>query len=147
MLIARLQFLMTWGLQGHRGRYDYVCPDHLISEMFNDYYFGAIPTNLREGDEIYVVDAAMQEAVLRVDGVHKDEKRVVLSLRETYAFKPAMQAHSEQAEPPAFTVRYRGRRGGEWCIVNADGAVVEKGYAAKGEAERRLANILEQKAA
>jgi hypothetical protein len=136
---------MPWGIQGHRGRYDYVSPDHILSEMLNDYYFGGIPHNMREGDEIYVVDAAMVEAVLRVDGVYKDEKRVALSLRETHAFKPAIKAHSDvvEVETPALTVRFKGRRGGNWCVIDADGAIVEQGYQARGEAERRLAMILE----
>src|SRR5262245_11298609 len=143
---ARLHNLEQWGLNTHRGRFDYVSQDHLLSEIMNDLYFGILIGNvkLRQGDLIHVTDAAMDEAVLRIDGVYSEEKRVQLSLREVHAFKPAVKAHSEAADP-GITVRFKGNRGGKWCILDGEGTVVEKGYETRGEAERRLANMLEAK--
>ena len=147
-MLARRQDFLPWGLHTNRGRFDYTSADHLLSEMMNDSYFGVLlgSVQLQTGDLIYVIDGAMEEAILRVDGVYKDERRVQLSLREVHAFKPAMQTEAAAA-PAAYTVRFRGNRGGKWSILDAEGKAVEKGYETRGEAERRLANILEQKAA
>lgn len=143
---ARLQDLEQWGLNTGRGRFDYTSQDHLLSEMMNEHYFGCLigSVKLQAGDLIHITDGAMVEAVVRVDGVYKDERRVQTSLREVHAFKPAMQSHAT-SEAATLTIRFKGNRGGKWSVLDAEGAVVEKGYETRGEAERRLANILEAK--
>ena len=81
---------------------------------------------------------------MSVDGAFKEENRVQVSLRQTFDFKPGTKANAEGVDH-GITVRWKGNRGGKWCIVDGEGAAIEKNYENRGEAERRLANILEAK--
>lgn len=137
MTAARQHWLRPWGLSTVRARHDYDCPDHLISEMFDASYFGAIPQCFTPGDFIYVTDAAQDMATLVVDEVDLSNRRVWTSVMERIVTKPNTSPHPEKADP-GMTVRWRGPRGGRFCVVDKENNILLKDFRTKEEAWKAL---------
>lgn len=137
MTMARQHWLHSWGLTTNRGRHDYDCPDHVVSEMMDASYFGAIPQCFTQGDFIYVTDAAQDMVTLMVDEIDAVNRRVWTSVLERTVSKPNTRAHPEK-EDLGLTVRWKGPRGGRFCIVDKDGNILHKDYRTKEEAWKEL---------
>lgn len=146
MAHARQHWLRSWGLTTNRGRHDYDCPDHLLSEMMDASYFGAIPQCFTTGDFVYVTDAATEMATLIVDEVDIINRRVWTSVLERLTTKPNTQAHPETKDS-GLTVRWKGPRGGRFCIVDKDNNIVTKDFRTKEEAWKALELKIHEKVA
>ena len=146
MIIARQHWLSSWNIGTQRGRHDYDCEDHVIEEMQNASYFGAIYQCFNPGDYIFVTDARQEHVTFVVDDVEPIERKVHISLVERLVMKPITA--SNDTYDSGLTIRWRGPRGGLFCIVDADNEVIEKGFRTKGEAERALqAKLVKEKVA
>lgn len=143
MVMARQQWLHSWNIDAQRGRHDYDCDDHLIKEMENASYFGAIYQCFRRGDYIYVTDAAQEMIVFVVDDVDAPNRKVWCSVLERLETRP-LTAETGTIDS-GYTIKWRGPRGGLWCIVNKDGEVQEGEYKNKEEATRALQAFLLKK--
>jgi len=143
---AREQWLDTWNGSSNRARHDYDCPEHIIPEMMHDEYFGWIHHRFRKGDIVFVTDAACQRVTFLIDEVEPTYRRVQFSVLRTHAVLPVTKP-GENKEDPGLTVRFRGVRGGNWCVVSGTDEIVARDHRTKAEAERVLANMIEKKVA
>lgn len=133
--------LTEWAPGQIRSRYDYDVGDHLISEILEagELYFHQVAHMLRAGDIVYVTDAAGKRATLIVNWVDQVKRTVAFDLDISHDERPVVTA--------AYAVRWRGPRGGKFCVVNATGKVVARDCESREEAERRIANLVEARAA
>lgn len=157
MLHAFEKYFATWATSKNavgtgRSRHDYDCPEHLIPEMLNDAYFRTVRHLVEAGDLIWITDAAGEQAVVRVNHVDPQLQRVAISLVERIVEVPVTATVETVGSTPqvvdhGLAVRYRGPRGGMWCIVDKDGNVIERDMRTKPEAQRRLDAMTSQAAA
>lgn len=138
MLLASERLLSTWSGGAKRARHDYDSNDHLLEEMLNDTYWSTCIHRLNAGDYIYVQDAANQRAILLVDEIEPKTRRVWISVDERREARPV-------TDDSGLTVRWRGPRGGMWCVVNRDSRIISAGYRTRRDAEVRLSQILEDR--
>lgn len=139
MIYAQITNLDEWAAGRKRSRWDYSTDDHLIEEILKqgETYFSRCCRSLRQGDIIHVTDAAQNRVTFLVDTVDSEARKVALSIDIEHAAQPVVP-HGE-----AFTVRWRGPRGGLFCILDDKGEIYERDIATKVEAERKVANLLE----
>lgn len=146
MIYARQHWLSSWNIGTQRGRHDYDCDEHTIEEMQNAAYFGAIYQCLSRGDYIFVTDAKQEHITFVVDDVDAPERKVWISVVERVTTKPVTASTYDY--DPCITVRWRGPRGGLFCLVNSDDVVVEKNFRTRVEAEKALqARLVREKVA
>lgn len=146
MVFARERWLSSWNIGTLRGRHDYDCDEHIIEEMQNAAYFGAIHHLLKAGDFIFVTDARGENVTFLVDDVDAIERKVLISVVERITTMPITA--STDSYDPGLTVRWRGPRGGMFCIVDAENNVIAKDFRTKTEAEKALqAKLVREKVA
>ena len=136
--------LFRWADSAVRARFDYDTPEHILVEIMTDVYFSTLYREFRAGDLIYVTDGAQQRATLIVADVDEISHVVRLDLDTTHTQTP-LTAQSATVDD-GFAIRWRGGRGGKFCIVSSAGEIVARDIATKHEAERRLVNMLEKAA-
>ena len=111
-----------------------VTPHHLLEEMIEmgDEYFSHAYQSFDNGDIIIVTDAAMQRAMFLVENVNLLTHRVQISLIERQIVRPCT------GDVDGLTVRWRGERGGKWCVVNALGESISMDHEDERAAEGAL---------
>ena len=141
-IYAHPHHMTEWSAGKIRSRWDYDCPDYTLEDMkaAGDRLFARCLHMLRPGDIVYTTDAANRRATLIVN--------VVDTTAGTLAWDIDV-AHSEQIVTPksGLVLRWRGPRGGGWCIVNTEGEVMARDLPSKEDGARRLANMTEARAA
>lgn len=140
MLTANPKHLHAWKLGTQRQRFDYETPDHLLSEMTHHEYWSTVMHEIEPGDLIHVTDAATEGAVIKIDWKDTVARTVGTSLIERVSETPVVGASG-------YTIKWRGPRGGGWCVVDGKGAIVMKELASKEDAQRHMLMLAEQKAA
>lgn len=143
-ITAHPHHMSEWGPGNKRSRFDYDSPDHLFDEIqqMGAEYFGRFFWNvLRAGDIVYLTDAAGKRVTLIINHVDQIRRKVDYDVDVVHAEQIVMAADE------AYTVRWRGPRGGRWCVVDRNNEVVSRDNASKEEAERRLRNLTEAQAA
>ena len=145
MFRASRAHLSRWADSRVRSRFDYDTPNHTLAEIMSDVYFSTMYDEFRQGDEIYVTDAAQARAKLVVADVDDVAHLVRIDLDTTYTQTPVTA--SGTAPDTGYAIRWKGPRGGKFVIVSSDGDVVHRDIQTKHEAERQLANMLEKAAA
>ena len=133
--------LHCWADSGYRSRFDYDTDEHILSEIFSESYFATAYHKMQPGDILYVTDAAKQRATLIVSDVDRTTHRVMLDLDTTHTQVP-LTAESA-GNDTGYAIRWRGGRGGKFCIVSAKGELIQSDIASKHEAERLLKNMTE----
>lgn len=132
VLFANPKDFSTWAparTGDGRSRHDYDCDDHLLSEMMSETYFGTILEELRPGDLIWITDTQKEQAVIRIDWIEKGARKVGFSVQERVTERPIVGTDG-------LAVKYRGPRGGLWCIIDAGGEILSKDHRTREEAER-----------
>jgi hypothetical protein len=141
---AHEKWLDTWNGSANRARHDYDTDQHVIPEMLHEEYFGWIHYRFRKGDILFVTDAATNRATFIIDDVDATFRRVKFSLLRTHTVAPVTKP-GENKPDPGMTVRFRGPRGGNWCIVSGADEIVSGGHRTKLEAEQKLAHLVSLK--
>lgn len=139
-ITAHPHFMSEWGPGNKRSRFDYDSPDHLFEEIqqMGPEYFGRFFWNvLRAGDIIYLTDAAQKRVTLIVNVVDTTNRKVEYDVDVVHDERVVI------ASDAAYTIRWRGPRGGRWCVVDRSNEVVSRDNASREEAERRLKNLAE----
>ena len=148
MLFAAEKNMRSWAVEGTKARWDYDTEDHLIEEMLNDKYFATCQA-LRQGDLVWVTDAAQESVVLRVDFVDPHGRRVVVSVLERQVFTPVTKQIVEDKFGKSseiddgYAVQWGGQRGGKWRVVK-NGETVKQDFQSRNDAERELDLIRKQ---
>lgn len=132
---AREKYLHTWSSGVKRSRHDYDTPDHLIEEMMSETYFSDCYRRVSPGDLIYVTDAANQRMTLLVNDIDPVTRAVKFSVEMYHTDKP-VTANPTHAD--GLSVRFRGPRGGQWCVMGGDGKVLRAGMKSRQEADAEL---------
>lgn len=135
MLKAREKYLHTWASGVKRSRHDYDSPEHLIEEMMSEIYFSDCHMRFSPGDLIYVTDAANQRVTLLINDVDKVTRAVKFSVELYHTDKPIT---ANPDSPDGLSVRWRGPRGGLFCILDAEGKVIRAGLKSRQEADAEL---------
>lgn len=138
-MYANRAHLIPWSENGLIGRHDYVSPDHLIHEMLTETYFGGVLERLRVNDLIYVIDAERAMATFRIDWVDPQSRSVGFSVVERLTERPVVGTDG-------LAVKWRGARGGRWCVLDAEGTILSRDHISKDDAERAR-EIMKAKAA
>jgi hypothetical protein len=145
MLSARQHWLHSWNIDAQRGRHDYDCDEHTIEEMMHAGYFGAIHHCFRRGDYVYVTDAKQQLVTLLIEDVDAVNRQVRFSVLEKFESK-IITADSDEKDT-GLAIRWKGPRGGMFCIVDKDGNVLKSDLRNKVEAERAMIEMVGQREA
>ena len=134
--------LTEWSPGQIRSRYDYDVGDHLLDEIIEmgERYFHQVAHMLRSGDILYVTDAAGKRATLIINWVDEVKRNVAFDLDISHAERPVMGAAT-------YAVRWRGPRGGKFTIFDVDGKIIARDFESRAEADRRIANLIEARAA
>lgn len=133
-LFAMRQNLSTWATSAKRSRHDYDSDNHLLDEMMHTRYWGTIIDLIEPGDIIHITDGAGSQAEIRIDWKRDGEMTVGYSFIREIEEQPVLSN-------AGFSLKFRGNRGGYWCIVNAEGDVVEGNIIDKRDAMKRLDEI------
>jgi len=145
MVLARQSWLHNWNIDTPRGRLDYDCDEHTFDEMQDASYFGAIYQVLKQGDVLYVTDAKQDRYTVEIDQVDGTNRKVWFSIVEKYASKPITA--SSPGVDSGVTVKWRGPRGGMFCLVDKDGTVLKADLKNRQEADRALSEYLAKREA
>lgn len=145
MVLARQNWLHSWNINARRGRFDYECDEHTIEEMMNASYFGAIHQALKEGDVLYITDAKQDRVTVEIDQVDAANRMVWFSVIEKVESKPITAV--SPIEDSGLAIKWRGPRGGMFCIVDKTGAVLKSDLRNKEEATRALTEYVAKKEA
>lgn len=137
-------WLETWNGSASRARHDYTTDQHLMQEMLDDEYFGALHYRFRVGDLVFVTDAAHNRATFIIEDIDSTYRKVRFSLLRTHYVQPITKPAADKADP-GLTVRFRGPRGGQFCIVDQNDQIISGGHRTKREAEEKLSLLLLQK--
>lgn len=113
----------------------YKSSQHLHSDMEHPKYFAVIRERIREGDQIYAIDAAMEFKTYVVETIDREAAEVHLSVLQTQKAVPIM------AEGEKYAYRWRGPRGGGHCIVDADGKVVQGDFNSQMSARQEIERL------
>lgn len=140
MIAARQDWLSQWDTGTKRGRFDYDCSEHLLEEMNNASYFGSIYHCFNAGDYIFVTDAKDEHSTFVIDSVSPAERKVWFSIVERFVTTP-VTASTEDYDC-GMAIKWRGPRGGMFCIVDGENNVKGKDYRTRVEAERELQAML-----
>ncbi len=140
MLLARQQWLHSWNIDTQRGRHDYDCEEHKLEEMMSAGYFGAIHQCFKRGDYIYVTDAEQKLTTLVVEDVEPANRLVRFSVLERFETK-LVTADSDEKDI-GMAIKWKGPRGGMFCIVDKEGNVLQSELRNKVEAERAMAELV-----
>jgi hypothetical protein len=140
MLFANPKNLHDWKLQTVRSRFDYDCPDHLLGEMMHEHYWSTVMVEVNPGDIIHVTAADNEQAIVRIDWKDTTARTVGMSVIERLTERPIPTSNG-------YTIKYRGPRGGLWCVLHADGNIVVRDLRTQDEASRRMQSLVEQRAA
>jgi len=133
-LVADPKGLSTWahGRNRHgksRSRHDYDSDDHLIADMLAPSYFKTIENELEPNDLVWLLDAKQEQALIRIDWVDRTLRTMGVSLVERIAEIPVVGSDG-------YGIKWRGPRGGFWCVVDGEGVIVREGHRTKEEAAR-----------
>jgi hypothetical protein len=132
---ANHRYLDYWGVAtASRSRHDYICPDHTLKEMMHEGYFDPVKDNLRVGDLLYVVDAEDKMATFRIAHIDRRARKVEFDVVERFEARPVIDAGN-------LSVRWRGPKGGKWCIMRGtdkDAEIVERDFDTREQAEHRM---------
>jgi hypothetical protein len=109
--------------------------------MAGNRLFARVTHMLRAGDLIYVTDGANARATFIVNWVDTTAHAVAWDIDATHREEIVTSA----AQP--YALRWRGVRGGGFAIVDAAGKIIARDIPSRDEANRRLANMIEAKAA
>lgn len=139
-------WLETWNGQATVCRHDLHAKEHLIPEMLNESYFGQLHWRLRIGDLIFVTDAACNRATFLIEDVDPLERRVRFSILRTHYVEPITKPGPNE-EDPGITVRFRGPRGGGWCIVDGGNQIIVRDLRTKKDAEEAMALMIAKRKA
>lgn len=140
MVSARQHWLHSWNIGTARGRHDYDSTDHVLDEMMHAGYFGAIYHCFKRGDYIYVTDAEQKLCTLIVEDVDATNRRVTFSILEKIESKPVTAETDEK--DTGLVIKWRGPRGGLFCIIDKDGNVLKSELRNKVEAEQAMTALL-----
>lgn len=135
MLYANPRYFSTWAhgsnAKGNgRSRHDYDCPEHVSAEMMTEDYFGTLGDLLATGDLVHVSDAETAQMVIKIDWVDAKLRRVGFSVQERITERAV-------AGDDGLAVKYRGPRGGLWCVIDGEGGILAKDCRTRVEAERQ----------
>lgn len=142
-IAARHADLDEWGPGKTRSRYDYDARDHLFSEIkqMGAEYFGRFCWDrLRSGDIVYLTDAASKRYTLIVGVVDQSAKKVWFDVDREHVDEVVI------GDDEVYTVRWRGSRGGRWCVVEHGGKVVARDLESREAAQRAQAIMIERAA-
>lgn len=141
-VFARREWLQAWSTTSKRVRWDYDTKDHVLSDMLDNTYWASVAAKsdrddgIRDGDMIYITDAANERCTIEVTAVDIAKSRVLVSLIEKVEAVPVTKAGGID-EP--YYVKWRGPRGGGWCIMRpGEPEPVEKGFTQREDAETRM---------
>jgi hypothetical protein len=108
--------------------------------MMHAGYFGAIYHCFKRGDYIYVTDAEQNLRTLLVEDVDAENRRVRFSILEKFETK-LVTADSDEKDT-GMAIKWKGPRGGLFCIIDKDGNVVKSELRNKVEAEQAMTALL-----
>jgi len=140
MVLARQSWLHNWNIDSPRGRLDYDCDEHAFDEMQDASYFGAIHQALKQRDIVYITDAKQDRYTIEIDQIDATNRKVWFSIVEKFSSKPVTASSPEVDHGVA--IKWRGPRGGMFCLVDKEGAVLKSEMRNKAEAERALAEYV-----
>ena len=140
MVVCDHKHFSTYATSNVRQRHDYDSPDHLIAEMMHEEYWQPVINLISPRDLVHVTDAAGESLELRIDWTSPERRTVGFSVLRTIDERPMLPA-------TGYTLKFRGNRNGQWCIIDAEGAIVKQGLKTEDEAHRHLDDMLKQKAA
>lgn len=140
MVVADHRRFSTYATSNVRCRHDYDAPDHVIADMMHDEYWQPVMDLLGRGDLIHVTDAAGESMEIRIDWKSPERRTVGFSVLRNIEERPMLPA-------TGFTLKFRGNRNGQWCIIDTAGEIVQQGFKTEDEAHRALDDMLKQKAA
>lgn len=112
-----------------RSRHDYDANDHVLAEMMNETYWSTLIGEFEIGDLVWVNDAEGEQAVIKIDWIDTKSRTVGLSVQERIKDNPVTGSDG-------LALKYRGPRGGLWCIVDAQGQVIHRDCKTRDEADR-----------
>lgn len=140
MVLARQSWLHNWNIDSPRGRLDYVCDEHVLDEMMDASYFGAIHNALKAGDLLFVIDAKNERTTIEIDRVDGTNRKVWFSIVEKFTSKPVTA--TAPGFDPGVSIKWRGPRGGMFCLIDKDGNILKRDLRNKEEAEDALAKLI-----
>ena len=140
MVLARQSWLHNWNIDTPRGRLDYDCDEHTFDEMQDASYFGAIFSALKQGDLLFVTDGKQDRYTIEIGLVDATNRKVWFSIVEKFATKPVTASSPE--EDPGVVIKWRGPRGGMFCLVDKDGNILKSDLRNKPEAEKALSELI-----
>jgi hypothetical protein len=134
-LYANPKYFATWATSGNgkgngKSRHDYECTEHTLSDMQTEDYWGTLAEQLAPGDLIWVKDAAIEQMVVSIDWVDARLRRVGFSVQERIVERAIVGSDG-------LAIKYRGGRGGLWCVLDADGEILSRDHRTRVEAERQ----------
>lgn len=109
-------------------------PEHTIDEMLHDAYFKNLIDLVRQGDHVFVIDTFGEVAWFRIESVIRDQYRVKFSKARKIPFEMI----ADSAKSDGYCVKWRGPRGGLWCICKLNGDPHAVNYKSRADAEREL---------
>lgn len=140
MVAARQHWLHSWNIDTQRGRHDYDCPEHTLEEMMHARYFGAIHQCFKRGDYVYVTDGEQKLCTLLIEDVDAENRQVRFSVLEKFETN-LVTADSEEKDT-GMAIKWKGPRGGLFCIVDKDGKVLKSELRNKVEAQRAMDEMI-----
>ncbi len=137
-IAAKIADLDEWGPGKTRSRYDYDTSEHLFAEIrqMGPEYFGRYCwARLRPGDVIYLTDAAGKRFTLITNIVDPSAHKVWYDVEREH------DEDSILGEDEPYTIRWRGARGGRWCVIGPDNKVESRDHLTREAAQRVLLNL------
>lgn len=132
-LFANPSCLSTWAparTGSGKSRHDYDSKDHVLSEMMNETYWSTLIGDIVPGDLIWITDAESAMAIIRIDWIDTKARTVGISLQERLTERAVVAGDG-------MAVKYRGPRGGLWCVLDDAGEIISRDNRTRDEAERQ----------
>jgi len=133
-LVADPRGLSTWAHGANRNgvarsRHDYDSKDHIIDDMMHEGYWRSVQDDIEQGDLIWIIDAKQEQCLIRIDWIDKGLRKSGFSLVER------ISEHAV-AVSAGYAIKWRGPKGGFWCVIDGEGVVVRDGHRTRQDAER-----------
>ena len=130
---VEIRKLMATGIAAAFDIFVYRTDTHKLSEIDGTNYWGNAAYNLRTDDLIWVFDAEAQWGLYRVADSDTKTNRVYVEKAMVGAFKPV-------ENEDGYTIRWGGKRGGQFQIVK-DGKAIKSDFKTREDAARELERI------
>jgi hypothetical protein len=130
-LFAIREDLSTWSTSAKRARHDYDSQHHTLDGMMTTHYWSTVMDLIEAGDIVHIVDSTGAQAEIRIDWKLDGQMQVGVSKMREIEESPVLNAQG-------FTIKFRGNNGGYWCVINDQGAIIERDYREKADALKAL---------